>query len=96
MAAEHLYAVDKLHREDAVLVDDQGRAARVPLSDLPQELTENSVLRVPVSGDDAPDWSGATIDQDETERRKRQSADFTEKLRHSDEHGFLKPDDWPE
>ncbi len=39
-----------------------------------------------------PDWSTAVIDTGETERRKRQSADLTDKLRNSDEYGFIRPD----
>jgi hypothetical protein len=42
------------------------------------------VVRVPVE-DDAPlDWSSATVDQDETERRAREAQSILERLRERD------------
>jgi hypothetical protein len=93
MASSHYLAVDRLHASDAVIVDDQGRAFNVPLSELPPDLAERTVLEVVVGDDGTPDWSTAKIDEGETQRRQQRSADLTEKLRGSDEHGFLHPDE---
>jgi hypothetical protein len=93
MASPHYLAVDKVHTSDAVIVDDHGRAFTVPLSELPPDLAERTVLEVLMADDGTPDWSTATIDERETQRRQRRSADLTEKLRGSDEHGFLRPDE---
>ncbi|UCF41023.1 MAG: DUF3006 domain-containing protein [Gemmatimonadota bacterium] len=95
MAAPHYLAVDKVHASDAVIVDDHGRAFTVPLSDLPAGLAERTVLKVIVADDGTPDWSSAEIDARETERRQQRSADLTERLRHSDDHGFLHPGEEP-
>lgn len=91
MGSPHHLAVDKVHASDAVIVDDHGRAFTVPLGELPAGLAERTVLKVLVADDGTPDWSSAEIDDGETRRRQRRSADLTEKLRHSDEHGFLHP-----
>ena len=93
MASLHHLAVDRVHEEDAVIVDDHGRAFTVPLSALPSGLVARTVLEVLVADDGMPDWSSARIDVDETQRREQRSADLTEKLRDSDEHGFLHPEE---
>ena len=93
MKGEHFLAVDRVHQSDAVILDDHGRAFTVPLNDLPEGVEARSVLRVVVADDGVPDWSSAAIDEGETERRKRLSADLTDELRHSDEHGFLHPEE---
>lgn len=93
MKGEHFLAVDRVHESDAVILDDHGRAFTVPLNALPDGVEARSVLRAVVADDGEPDWSSAAIDEGETERRKRLSADLTDKLRGSDEHGFLHPED---
>jgi hypothetical protein len=92
MEGEHYLAVDRVHESDAVIVDDHGRAFTVPLDQLPDGMEPRTILRVAVAGDGTPDWTTAAIDPEETERRKKASADLTEKLRQSDEHGFLHPE----
>lgn len=92
MASPHFLAVDKVHASDAVIVDDHGRAFTVPLRDLPSGVAERTVLEVLVDDEGTPDWSSARIDQAETQRREQRSAELTEKLRESDEHGFLHPE----
>lgn len=91
MASPHYLAVDRLHASDAVIVDDHGRAFTVPLDRLPPGLAERTILRVLVGDDGNPDWSSAEVDEAETQRRQRRSADLTDRLRDSDEHGFLHP-----
>jgi hypothetical protein len=93
MASPHHLSVDRVHASDAVIVDDHGRAFTVPLSELPPDLAARTVLEVLVADDGTPDWSTAKIDEGETQRRQQRSADLTEKLRDSDEHGFLHPDE---
>jgi hypothetical protein len=93
MATEHYLAVDKVHDTDAVILDDHGRAFTVPLDQLPKGLTERAVLRVMVDDAGDPDWSSASLDTPETNRRKRLSAELTDKLREADEHGFLHPEE---
>ena len=89
MEGEHYLAVDRVHESDAVIVDDHGRAFTVPLDQLPGGLERRTILRVVVAADGTPDWTTAAVDPDETQRRKQASADLTEKLRGSDEHGRL-------
>ncbi len=93
MASPHYLAVDKVHASDAVILDDHGRAFTVPLSELPTDLAERTVLKVVVADDGTPDWSTAEIDAGETQQRQQRSAELTEKLRDSDEHGFLHPEE---
>jgi hypothetical protein len=92
MGSPHYLAVDKVHASDAVILDDHGRAFTVPLNELPPGVAERTVLKVLVADDGTPDWSSAEVDEAETQRRQQRSADLTEKLRSSDEHGFLHPD----
>lgn len=89
MATEHSFTVDRLHEHDAVLVADSGRAFTVPLDRLPSGLEIRMTLRASVDDAGDPDWSTATIDREETERHKRPSTELSDKLRDSDEHGFL-------
>jgi hypothetical protein len=78
------YMVDRISSREAVLVDDQGHAFSVPLNHFRRGIAENMVVRVPVE-DDAPlDWSSATVDQDETERRAREAQSILERLRERD------------
>jgi hypothetical protein len=65
---ERFYAVDRLENAVAVLVDDQGRTASVPLDRLPAGTAAGIVLRVPLDAS-VPNWSRAFIDRDETARR---------------------------
>jgi hypothetical protein len=65
---ERFYAVDRLETAVAVLVDDQGRTASVPLDRLPAGTTTGIVLRVPLD-ETVPNWSRSFIDRDETARR---------------------------
>ncbi len=89
MSVLHYYVVDRVHDDNAVVVDDMGRAVTVPAVLLPERIVEGSVLRVPVTGEAEAQWSRARIDDEEVDRRRRRSAEFAEQLRHSDEHGFI-------
>ena len=65
---ERFYVVDRLESAVAVLIDDQGRTASVPLDRLPTGTAAGIVLRVPLDAT-VPNWSRAFIDREETERR---------------------------
>jgi len=65
---ERFYVVDRLESAVAVLIDDQGRTASVPLDRLPAGTAAGIVLRVPLDAT-VPNWSRAFIDREETERR---------------------------
>jgi len=66
---ERYYAVDRIESGVAVLIDDQGRTASVPLDRLPAGTSDGIVLRVPLD-DTVPNWSRAFIDSDESARRQ--------------------------
>lgn len=89
MPWERLFTVDRVHEREATLLDEHARALTLPLTELPERLQENTVLRVPVSEWGQPEWQAARIDVDETERRRNESAQIAEKLRHSGPHGFI-------
>ena len=89
--ATHLWIIDKLHEDKIVLVCDDGRAAAVPPASLPPTVETAMVLRVDSDAHGEPDWGSAAIDTEETERRRRRSAEMVRKLRQSDQHGFIHP-----
>lgn len=91
MATEHLFFVDRIEAGKAVLVDDTGRASSVPLDQLPSGLEERVVVRAAMDQSGGVDWRGAAVDLEETERRKRASGALLEKLRKTDEYGFITP-----
>jgi hypothetical protein len=91
MPSLHLYAVDRVHDPDAVLVDDTGRAVTLALDRLPPGIAVGTVLRVAVDEAGTAEWESAVIDEEETERRRKKSAELTERLRHSGPHGFIDP-----
>jgi hypothetical protein len=66
---ERFYAVNRIEASVAVLVDDQGRTASVPLDRLPAGTTDGTILRVPLD-DTVPNWTRAFIDADEKARRQ--------------------------
>jgi Protein of unknown function (DUF3006) len=91
MSPQHSFSVDRLHDEDAVLVDDQGHALTVSRDQLPNGIEERIVIHVEVDSAGTPNWSTAKIDADEAKRHKRDSDELSRKLRESDQYGFLHP-----
>jgi len=81
------YSVDRLERAVAVLVGDDGVGLDVLKRTLPVTVREGVVLRVRLDADGTPDWSSATIDDAERERRLREARDRLERLRGSDPGG---------
>jgi len=81
------YSVDRLERAIAVLVGDDGVGLDVLKRTLPVTVREGVVLRVRLDADGTPDWSSATIDDAERERRLREARDRLERLRATDPGG---------
>jgi Protein of unknown function (DUF3006) len=81
------YSVDRLERAVAVLVGDDGVGLDVLKKTLPVTLREGIVLRVRLDAEDRPDWSSATIDDAERERRLQEARDRLERLRGTDPGG---------
>jgi len=81
------YSVDRLERAVAVLVGDDGVGLDVLKRTLPVTVREGVVLRVRLDADGTPDWSSATIDDAERERRLREARDRLERLRGTDPGG---------
>jgi hypothetical protein len=85
-SAERLYVVDRIEHTVAVLVDDQGRSASVPLERLPSGTGEGVVLRIPFDNG-VPNWSDAMVDRTETERRHDAARHVLEELKERDPGG---------
>jgi DUF3006 family protein len=84
---EAFYSVDRLERAVAVLVGDDGVGLDVLKKTLPVKVREGVVLRVRLDVDGTPDWSSATVDDAERERRLQQARDRLERLRGTDPGG---------
>ena len=84
---EAFYSVDRLERAVAVLVGDDGVGLDVLKKTLPVTLREGIVLRVRLDAEGRPDWSSATIDDAERERRLQEARDRLERLRGTDPGG---------
>lgn len=87
MPTEKFYAVDRIRRQDAVLIGDAGDEVRVPLSELPAASGEGLVLRVPVGPSGELDWPEARIDEQETARRRAEAEKLLRELRERDPGG---------
>jgi hypothetical protein len=86
-APEAFYSVDRLERAVAVLVADDGVGLDVLRRSLPVKLRDGLVLRVRLDAAGQPDWSSATVDDAERERRVQQARDRLERLRGTDPGG---------
>lgn len=84
---EAFYSVDRLERAVAVLVGDDGVGLDVLKRSLPVRVREGLVLRVRLDAAGQPDWSSATIDDAERERRMQQARDRLDRLRGTDPGG---------
>jgi DUF3006 family protein len=84
---ETFYSVDRLEPAVAVLVGDDGVGLDVLKKTLPVKVREGVVLRVRLDVDGTPDWSSATVDDAERERRLQQARDRLERLRGTDPGG---------
>ena len=84
---EAFYSVDRLERAVAVLVGDDGVGLDVLKKALPVSVREGLVLRVRLDAAGHPDWSSATIDDAERERRLQEARDRLKRLRGTDPGG---------
>ncbi len=82
--AERYYAVDRISAQTAIVVDEEGRAASIPLRRFKKGIAESMVLRVPIDDGGEPDWLAAEVDAAETERRRRKSQEFLQALQEHD------------
>ncbi len=89
MQTEKLYAVDRIENERAVLVGDAGDTHEIPLAQLPGELREGVVLRVPMGEGGDPDWPAARVDEAETGRRLKEAERLLRELRRRDPGGDI-------
>jgi hypothetical protein len=85
--SERFFAVDKISAEKAILVDDEGRALSIPLSQFQGGIAETMVLRVPLNEGGEPNWYAAVVDTQETERRRRKSQQFLRALQEHEPGG---------
>ena len=83
------WTVDHVGRERVVVVDDTGHAIDLPRSSLPADIEKLTVLRTEVRGAGEIDWTKATVDPDETDRRRQESERISKRLRLSDPQGFI-------
>jgi len=74
------FAVDRIEEQTVVLQDGEGRDHPVSSSTLGPTLTEGSVLRVSVDDRGNAHWETATVDDDETARRRAQAQDRIDEL----------------
>ena len=70
--AESRWTVDRIENGVAVLLNDVGHGASVPLSRLPPQTAPGVVLAIPIE-QNVPNWSAAMIDSAETLRRRGES-----------------------
>ena len=87
MPTEKIYVVDRLKSVHVELVSDDGELVELSRSDLPEEVEERSVLVVPLDDEGKPDWSGARLDEEERERRRRASQEILNRMRGRDPGG---------
>ncbi len=84
MRLERFYVVDRIEGTTAVLIDDDGHSASVPIDRLPRETAEGVVLRVTFEAASVPNWSRSTLDKVETERRRKEARQTLEELEKRD------------
>lgn len=73
--ATHIYAVYRIEGEVAILVGEELDEVAVPLSDLPDPISEETVLLVPRHADGTPVWRTAVIDEESDDRRRAEEAE---------------------
>lgn len=81
-AASEIFAVYRIEGEVAILVGEELDEVAVPIADLPDPISEETVLRVPRHTDGTPSWRGAEIDDEgEGRRRAEQAETLLERIR---------------
>ncbi len=85
---ERFYAIDRVEQHVAILVDDEGRSASVPVNRLPSGTAEGVVLRIPFETN-VPNWSRAVIDPAETQRRRDSAQQILDEVSQRDPGGDI-------
>ena len=86
-----IWVVDRVGRDTASLVDDETGSTRdVARGDLPRDIREGDVLRVPFHGSGAPDWKGAVADEGLRQERLDDARAALDRLRRRDPGGDVK------
>lgn len=73
--ATQIFAVHRIEGEVAILVGEELDEVAVPLSDLPDPISEETVLLVPRHSDGTPVWRTAEIDEESDDRRRAEEAE---------------------
>lgn len=73
--ATQIFAVYRIEGEVAILVGEELDEVAVPLSALPDPISEETVLRVPRHNDGTPVWRTAEIDEETDDRRRAEEAE---------------------
>lgn len=81
-----IFAVYRIEGEVAILVGEELDEVAVPLTDLPDPISEETVLRVPRHVDGTPAWRTAEIDDEGDDRRRAEKAEaLLERIREWEE-----------
>jgi hypothetical protein len=82
------YVIDRIERETAVVVAEDGRAFDVARrTTLPPGCREGTVLRIDGPAGEPPDWGRAVIDDEERARRLARARETLRGLGESDPGG---------
>ena len=73
--ASEIFAVYRIEGEVAILVGEELDEVAVPLSDLPDDIDEETVLRVPRHADGTPAWRTARVEERSDDRRRAEEAE---------------------
>ncbi len=90
MSIEQRYAVDRLNAATAVLIDENGNTIAIPKSRLGVALEEGMILFIPVDSSGTPDWQGARVDQEATEKARKEAQRILDELKERDPGGDVK------
>ena len=78
----------RIEGDTAVLVEDETpRALKVSRSLISVSVDEGTVLRVPATEEEGPDWGLAVLDEELRERRLAEARDVLEQLKKRDPGG---------
>jgi hypothetical protein len=79
------FTVDRRDNDLLVLVDEQGKFLDVPAAALPTDCRRSgAVLDAPLSADGHPQWSKASRNRGEEQKRLRESSELLARLRGRD------------
>ena len=83
-----IWVVDRIEGDTVVLVHTEtGRSLEVSRGLIVVNVDEGAVLRVPVTDEDAPDWSLAVLDEELRRRRLAEAQEILDQLKGRDPGG---------